>query len=183
MAQKSSFAINLEYGALRAVTLLLNALPYAFALALARGFGWLLVVVFRFKRQRTLARIRGVPTDALTFSGDLILTLSGTEYLVPPEEILFFESRDDKVAAHTSDRMYYTDKTLAQLSDCLGPAFARVSKSCIVGLTNVHSLHRELTGICEVHFTDCDKKIFVSRMYYHDFRERLETFRVKKIFH
>ena len=60
MAQKSSFAINLEYGALRAVTLLLNALPYAFALALARGFGWLLVVVFRFKRQRTLARIRGV---------------------------------------------------------------------------------------------------------------------------
>lgn len=60
MAQKSSLTIDLEYGTLRAVTLLLNALPYAFAMALARGFGWLLVTVFRFKRQRTLARIRGV---------------------------------------------------------------------------------------------------------------------------
>ena len=60
MAQKSSLTIDLEYGTLRAVTLLLNALPYAVAMALARGFGWLLVTVFRFKRQRTLARIRGV---------------------------------------------------------------------------------------------------------------------------
>ena len=60
MAQKSSLTIDLEYGTFRAVTLLLNALPYAFAMALARGFGWLLVTVFRFKRQRTLARIRGV---------------------------------------------------------------------------------------------------------------------------
>lgn len=60
MAQKSSLTIDLEYGTFRAVTLLLNVLPYAFAMALARGFGWLLVTVFRFKRQRTLARIRGV---------------------------------------------------------------------------------------------------------------------------
>jgi len=57
---KGKIAINVEYGALRTFCALLNALPYSLALALARGFGWLLVCVFRFKRQRTHERIRSV---------------------------------------------------------------------------------------------------------------------------
>ena len=57
---KGKIAINVEYGALRTFCALLNALPYPLAMALARGFGWLLVRVFRFKRRRTFERIRGV---------------------------------------------------------------------------------------------------------------------------
>lgn len=57
---KGKIAINVEYGALRTFCALLNALPYAFAMALARGFGWLLVRVFWFKRRRTFERIRGI---------------------------------------------------------------------------------------------------------------------------
>jgi KDO2-lipid IV(A) lauroyltransferase len=54
---KSRAAVNLEYCALRAFCALVNAVPYAVAMAMARGLASLLFDVFRFKRQRTLARI------------------------------------------------------------------------------------------------------------------------------
>ena len=57
---KSAFAINAEYYAVRFFCGLINALPYAAALSFARGLGWVMFNVFRFKRKRTLARIRGV---------------------------------------------------------------------------------------------------------------------------
>ena len=57
---KSAFAINCEYGALRFFCALVNAVPYPLAMASARGLGWTLVHVFRFKRRRTETRIRSV---------------------------------------------------------------------------------------------------------------------------
>lgn len=60
MANKSNFVVHFEYGLLRVVTGLLNALSYRFSLKLARAFAWFLVVVVGFKRQRTFARIRSV---------------------------------------------------------------------------------------------------------------------------
>ncbi len=56
---KSRLAIHLEYAALRILCAALNALPYPLAMALARAFGSFLFHVVRFKRRRTLARIRG----------------------------------------------------------------------------------------------------------------------------
>ena len=57
---KSKVAINVEYGALRFFCGLVNALPYRVAMAAARGLSVLLFDVFRFKRTRTLGRIRAV---------------------------------------------------------------------------------------------------------------------------
>ena len=57
---KGAFAVNLEYGALRLFCALVNAVPYALAMAGARALGWVLVVVFGFKRRRTYGRIRSV---------------------------------------------------------------------------------------------------------------------------
>ena len=57
---KSRLTINLEYGALRGVCALVNAIPYPLAMATARGLGWTLFRVLGFKRTRTLARIRSV---------------------------------------------------------------------------------------------------------------------------
>ena len=57
---KGKIAVNAEYAALRTFCALLNALPYPLAMSLARGFGWLLVCVLRFKRRRTFERIRSV---------------------------------------------------------------------------------------------------------------------------
>lgn len=60
MAKKSSFAINFEYGALRVFAALANLVPYSLAMALASTLGFLATDVFRYKRARTLARLRGV---------------------------------------------------------------------------------------------------------------------------
>ena len=57
---KGRLAINVEYLALRFSCALVNAVPYPLAMAIARGLGWMAFRVFRFKRRRTLARIRGV---------------------------------------------------------------------------------------------------------------------------
>ena len=57
---KSAFSVNFEYFALRLVCALVNAIPYPLAMAAARGLGWTAFHVFRFKRRRTLDRIRGV---------------------------------------------------------------------------------------------------------------------------
>ena len=57
---KSAFSVNLEYFLLRFFCALVNVIPYALAMALARGFGWIGLHVVRFKRARTLERIRSV---------------------------------------------------------------------------------------------------------------------------
>ena len=57
---KSAFSVNLEYFLLRFFCALVNVIPYALAMALARGFGWIGFHVVRFQRARTLERIRSV---------------------------------------------------------------------------------------------------------------------------
>jgi KDO2-lipid IV(A) lauroyltransferase len=57
---KSAVAANCEYAALRAFCALVNAIPYPIAMAFARSLAWCAFYVFRFKRARTLGRIRGV---------------------------------------------------------------------------------------------------------------------------
>ena len=57
---KSALSINAEYFALRLACAVVNAVPYPLAMAAARGLGWTAFHVFRFKRRRTVARIRSV---------------------------------------------------------------------------------------------------------------------------
>ena len=58
MAKKSSIAVNIEYGALRAVCALVNVVPYRLAMLIADGAAIFAVRVLRFKRARTMDRIR-----------------------------------------------------------------------------------------------------------------------------
>lgn len=57
---KSALTINVEYAALKMACAFVNVLPYRVAMALADGFGWVLFAVFRYRRARTLGRIRCV---------------------------------------------------------------------------------------------------------------------------
>ena len=57
---KSRIAIDFEYAVLKIFQTLTNALPYAVAMVVARGMGYLAFNVFRYRRSRTLERIRGV---------------------------------------------------------------------------------------------------------------------------
>ena len=65
------------------------------------------------------------------------LKLNGREYFIKYSSILFFETAGKKIAAHTVANMYYTDKTLRELTSILPCDFMRVSKSCILNLSAV----------------------------------------------
>ena len=57
---KGKIAVNVEYGAFRAVCALVNVIPYRAAMAAAHGLSVFLFDVLRFQRTRTLGRIRTV---------------------------------------------------------------------------------------------------------------------------
>lgn len=57
---KSKVAVAAEYAALRCASAAVNALPYGCAMRLADALGVVASRVFRFKRRRTLERIRSV---------------------------------------------------------------------------------------------------------------------------
>jgi DNA-binding LytR/AlgR family response regulator len=123
------------------------------------------------------ALLEGAPSGEKT-AGSLSLSLGDEEHLIDPRRILFFEAAEGRVAAHTEKRIYYTDLKLYELEELLPKSFMRVSKACILNLDAVSWLRRELTGVCRVGFAASPKQIFISRMYYRPFREKLEEMRM-----
>ncbi len=111
---------------------------------------------------------------------EMELHLNGNDYFVKLTDILFFETDDSKTAAHTKNKMYYTDLKLYELEDTLPRSFMRVSKSCIININAISSTKRELTGIGEACFYDSVKKVYISRSYFKLFREALNDIRLKK---
>ena len=113
-------------------------------------------------------------------SDRIMLQINGRDYIVRYENVLFFESYDDKTVCHTKDRMYYSSKTLRDLEQSLPQFFARISKSCILNIEHVESLSRSLTGVCEVTLDEGNAVLYASRMYYQGFIEKLRTSDNKK---
>lgn len=111
---------------------------------------------------------------------EMELELGNDLYFVKTEQILFFETDGSKTAAHTVDRMYYTDLKLYELEERLPKSFMRISKSCIINVNAVSSIHKEITGICEAFLRDTVKKVYVSRGYYKQFREKINETRLKQ---
>ena len=98
---------------------------------------------------------------------ELSLTLGESEYFVPIQSLLFFETDGaGRLAAHTAKQMFYTDLSLRSLEQLLPRTFMRVSKSCILNSAQVSSMTRSVTGSGTVHFAGSEKIAYVSRMYY-----------------
>lgn len=110
---------------------------------------------------------------------NLVLTNGDTEFFVPPEKILFFETDGKIVMAHTADKMYETQNRLYELEEILPGYFMRISKSTIVNLNQIYSITRNLTASSIVEFSDSIKKVYVSRNYYKALIERMNEKRKK----
>lgn len=96
----------------------------------------------------------------------LTLLKGDTEYFIPQEQILFFETESKMVIAHTAEKMYETQYKLYELEEILPRYFMRISKSTIVNLNQIYSITRNLTASSKVEFYDSIKKVYVSRNYY-----------------
>ncbi len=107
-------------------------------------------------------------------SAYLMLYHGNTEYYIPQDKILFFETSQNCINGHTADKVYETRYRLYELEDLLPGNFMRVSKSTIVNLNHIYSISRNLTSSSEIQFLNTHKRVFVSRHYYKSLKTRLE---------
>ena len=113
-------------------------------------------------------------TELIKGSQQLLLHKENVEYYLPLDSILFFETMDNCISAHTVNNVYETSYRLYELEELLPGYFMRVSKSTILNLNHIYSISRNLTASSEVQFFDTHKQVYVSRNYYKSLKTRLE---------
>jgi len=89
------------------------------------------------------------------------------------DEVLFFETTDRGISAHTVDESYEIRYKLYELEEMLPRKFMRVSKSAILNTEKIFAIDRNITSSSEVSFRETRKQVFVSRHYYKALMERL----------
>ena len=131
-------------------------------------------VVIRCARiNESVLKLQNIVSDIGCNTKSLVLTRGETDYFVPQEQILFFETEGKTVSAHTADKMYETQYRLYELEEMLPGSFMRISKSTIVNLNRIYSITRNLTASSVIEFSDSIKKVYVSRNYYKALIERM----------
>ncbi|MDN7145498.1 LytTR family DNA-binding domain-containing protein [Liquorilactobacillus mali] len=97
-----------------------------------------------------------------------------TEFYINSSNILFFETDERIVNAHTRNDLFETHLRLYELEKLLPQNFMRISKSAITNLDEVYTLTRSLTGNL-IAFHESYKQVYVSRRYFKDVKKRLES--------
>lgn len=112
---------------------------------------------------------------------DMTMALHKTdkEYYMPLDKIIFFETENKEVRAHTREEIYETTYKLYELEELLPGYFMRISKSTIVNLNHIYSITKNIAASSVVEFGDSHKKVYVSRNYYKALVERLAEKRCK----
>ncbi len=138
------------------------------------------IVIKCKERTDKISHLETVIENAVRGDSVLVLYSANTEYYIPKKEILFFETFDGKVCAHTKDHMYKTSHKLFELEGIMPSYFVRISKSCIANAKMINSLRRELTGNGEITFAGTDKSTYFSRGYYSILKDKLEEMRSQR---
>lgn len=97
----------------------------------------------------------------------------GSDVILNPKEILFFETDQNIVYAHTTKDSYETRYKLYELEDILSYRFTRVSKSSLANIKEISSIERNIASSRKISFFNTVKVVYVSRMYYPILREKL----------
>lgn len=102
------------------------------------------------------------------------------EFFLSLEDLLFFETEDGIVWAHTRDCIYETRYKLYELEEMLPGYFTRVSKSAILNVMKVYSLSRNIPSTSEAAFQETHKTVYVSRHYFKPLKCKLEEMRIRR---
>ena len=104
----------------------------------------------------------------------LIFYKNDTEYYLNINDILFFETSENSVEAHTEKEVYKIKYRLYELEEMLPNNFVRVSKSTLLNVNQIYSINRNLTSSSLVQFYKSYKQVYVSRNYNKILKQRLE---------
>lgn len=102
------------------------------------------------------------------------------EFYFPVNRILFFETSDNGIDAHTRDDVFKVKYKLYELDEIVPPYFLRVSKSTILNTHEVYSISRNLTASSIVEFKNSIKKVYVSRNYYKELVEKMNERMIRR---
>ena len=95
------------------------------------------------------------------------------EYYFPVCEVLFFETDNDTVFAHTASDIFKTEFKLYELQKFLPGKFVRISKSAIVNTSCILSISKNITASSLIKFHKSHKQVYVSRLYYKELKQKL----------
>jgi DNA-binding LytR/AlgR family response regulator len=126
-----------------------------------------------------MAAVQKAVADVLARKQTLTFYKKETEFYIPLDEILFFETEDGGISAHTAGDVYTVKYKLYELEQVLPRNFIRVSKSTILNTSKVYSVERNLTASSIVAFAGSHKQVYVSRYYYKSLKISLEEKRLK----
>jgi len=104
--------------------------------------------------------------DVLFHKKDITFYRGDTQYYLSLEEVLFFETEENGICAHTINNIYNVKYKLYELEEFLPGHFMRISKSTILNINHIYSITRSLTSSSRVEFQNTHKQVFVSRYYY-----------------
>lgn len=96
-----------------------------------------------------------------------------TEYYLSMDEILFFETEENGICAHTIDNVYNVKYKLYELEEFLPGYFMRVSKSTILNTNHIYSITHSISSSSMVEFQNTHKQVYVSRYYYKPLKIKL----------
>ena len=89
-----------------------------------------------------------------------------SEYFIPLDDILFFETESGHIRAHTADDEFEVKYRLYELEEKLPSYYLRISKSAILNTRRVYSITKNLAGASKIEFQGTYKTVYCSRNYY-----------------
>lgn len=132
------------------------------------------VVIKCKKLDERIVRLQKLIADVDKKERDILLHKNDKSYYIPLNNILFFETENKLIWAHTANEMFETEYKLYELEEVLPGYFMRISKSAIVNLNQIYSITKNVTSSSVVEFDECHKKVYASRNYYKALIERLD---------
>ena len=127
-----------------------------------------------------VTKVQKAISEVVNATQKLVFYKDATEYYPELDEILFFETDESGISAHTKKDVYQTKYKLYELEDLLPGFFMRVSKSTILNTRHIYSINRNLTASSVVAFSGTHKQVYVSRYYYKPLISKLEEKRLKR---
>lgn len=121
-----------------------------------------------------ITRIQRAVGEAIEKQSRIVFYKGEAEYYFPLEEILFFETDENGICAHTISEMYRIKYRLYELEEILPGYFLRISKSAIINTRKIFAIDKSLSSSSLVSFQGTHKQVYVSRRYYKPLRDRLE---------
>jgi DNA-binding LytR/AlgR family response regulator len=122
----------------------------------------------------TIQKVQQTISDITSSTQKLSFFKDGKEYYLSLNLILFFETSDNGVYAHTPDDVYKVKYKLYELEEILPRSFIRVSKSTILNINHILSISSSLTSLNTVEFYKSYKRVYVSRFYFKALKNRLD---------